>query len=65
KDVPPWIASVLYDPQTSGGLLIAVGASESEGLLKIMREAGIDDAAVVGVFVADGSGRIRVKATEG
>ena len=62
-DVPAWIADVLYDPQTSGGLLIAVAAGEAEGLMKHMREAGIDDAAVVGEFVSEPKGRIRVLAT--
>jgi selenide,water dikinase len=65
KDVPSWIADVLYDPQTSGGLLIAVEAAEAEGLVKRMHGAGIDDAAVVGAFVADVPGRIRVEAATG
>ena len=62
-DVPAWIADVLYDPQTSGGLLIAVAADQAEGLTKRMREAGIDDAAIVGKFVTEPRGRIRVLAT--
>jgi selenide,water dikinase len=64
KDVPAWIAHVLYDPQTSGGLLIAVDAAEAEGLVKRMREAGVDDAAIVGEFVTEPKGRIRVRAAE-
>jgi selenide,water dikinase len=60
--VPAWIAEVLYDPQTSGGLLIALAASEAEGLLKRLHEAGIDDAAIVGEFVTEPRGRIRLKA---
>ncbi len=62
EDVPEWIAYVLYDPQTSGGLLIAVDAAEAEGLVKRMREAGVDDAAIVGEFVDEPKGRIRVRA---
>jgi len=62
EDVPAWIAHVLYDPQTSGGLLIAVDAAEAEGLVKRMHEAGVDDAAVVGEFVDEPKGRIRVRA---
>jgi selenide,water dikinase len=64
-DVPAWIAEVLYDPQTSGGLLIAVAADQAEGLLKRMQETGIDDAAIVGKFVTEAKGRIRVKALAG
>jgi selenide,water dikinase len=63
NDVPAWIAAVLYDPQTSGGLLIAVAADQAEGLTKRMHEAGIDDAAIVGEFVTEPRGRIRVRAT--
>ena len=62
-DVAAWIADVLYDPQTSGGLLIAVAADQAEGLAKRMHEAGIDDAAIVGKFVTEPKGRIRVLAT--
>jgi selenide,water dikinase len=62
-DVPAWIADVLYDPQTSGGLLIAVAADQAEGLTRRMREAGIDDAAIVGEFVPEPKGRIRIRAT--
>ncbi len=65
EDVPAWIANVLYDPQTSGGLLIAVDAGEAEGLVKRLRESDIDDAAIVGLFVADAPGRIRAKAKSG
>ena len=62
-DVPAWIADVLYDPQTSGGLLIALAATEAEGLLKRLHEAGIDDAAIVGEFVTEPRGRIRLRPT--
>jgi selenide,water dikinase len=62
RDVPTWIAYVLYDPQTSGGLLIAEDAAEADGLVKRMREAGVEDAAVVGEFVDEPKGRIRVQA---
>ncbi len=62
-DVPAWIADVLFDPQTSGGLLISVEAGEAEGLVKRMREAGIDDAALIGEFVNEPKERIRVRTT--
>ena len=38
---------VLFDPQTSGGLLVALGAAEAEDLLAELRSAGAA-AAVVG-----------------
>ena len=38
---------VLYDPQTSGGLLTAVNAAQADALLQELREAGLP-AAIVG-----------------
>lgn len=48
KGVPEWRLDLLFDPQTSGGLLISLEAKEAEGLVKRMRDAGVTDAAVVG-----------------
>ncbi len=41
-----------FDPQTSGGLLLAVPASEEAGLLHALRNAGWDAAARVGTVAA-------------
>jgi selenide, water dikinase len=38
---PPEIRNLLYDPQTSGGLLLAAGANECAGLVQNLRERGI------------------------
>ncbi|MEA2510798.1 MAG: selenide, water dikinase [Thermomicrobiales bacterium] len=39
-DVPPDLATLLYDPQTSGGLLLSVAAEEHEALLSAFAAAG-------------------------
>lgn len=39
--VPPELVDVLYDPQTSGGLLIAVGADAAQGALAALKHAGV------------------------
>lgn len=52
-DVPRNVQDVLFDPQTSGGLLIAVSAAESEQLIAALNENGIEGAAIVGEVVAD------------
>jgi selenide,water dikinase len=45
---------VLFDPQTSGGLLLAVSAESAEAMLQACRKAGFDRAAQIGVFVPNG-----------
>jgi selenide,water dikinase len=45
-DVPEDIRTLLYDPQTAGGLLIAVAAPDAERLLSQLRGAGIGAAEV-------------------
>ena len=39
---------IVYDPQTSGGLLISLPEAEAEGLVKDLHAAGVPWAAVVG-----------------
>jgi len=52
---------ILFDAQTSGGLLISVPEAEAENLVANMRKQGIRDAAVIGE-VADGpKGKIIVE----
>ena len=38
---------ILYDPQTSGGLLMAVDGRDGEALLREL-QSGIPDAAIIG-----------------
>ncbi|RZJ20675.1 MAG: selenide, water dikinase SelD, partial [Brevundimonas sp.] len=52
---------LLTDPQTSGGLLIAVSAEGAEAVLALARADGFDRAAVVG-RVVEGPPRVRVTA---
>lgn len=56
-----WRRDVLCDPQTSGGLLIAVGAENAPQVLTMAREAGFADTAVVGELIA-GSAHVAVRA---
>ncbi len=61
-DVPPALADVMLDPQTSGGLLIALPADEAEALVGELRAEGGPEAAVVGEFTADHPGKAVVGA---
>jgi selenide,water dikinase len=45
------IMAVLYDPQTSGGLLISVAADKADKMLARLHELGVSEAAIVGQVV--------------
>jgi len=60
KTVPDYMSDILFDPQTSGGLLIAVAAEKARGLLERMHREGIDEAAMIGEVVAEPKGKIIV-----
>ena len=59
--VPLKVQDLLFDPQTSGGLLIAVAAGEAERLVAALQTKGIDCAAVVGKVIAEPIDRIVVE----
>ena len=54
--LPEWERGLLCDPQTSGGLLLAVAPEGAEALLRHVREAGFAQAAVVGRLEAGVAG---------
>jgi len=48
RDLPRWRQEIVFDPQTSGGLLVALPAAEAEQALAALHEAGIIQACVIG-----------------
>jgi len=52
------LLSVLYDPQTSGGLFISVPAEKAEALLASIRRGGDGEAAIVGQVIDKPEGQI-------
>jgi selenide,water dikinase len=47
-DWPPWHQEILYDPQTSGGLLAAVAPDSADALIQALQTAGMTFARRVG-----------------
>ena len=60
-DVSQRVQDLLFDPQTSGGLLMAVAAGEAERLVAALQEQGVESAAIVGEVVAGPVDRIAVE----
>ncbi len=59
-DVAPEARLLLADAQTSGGLLIAVAAADSEALQEALRERGAPVVAEIGELIDDPAGAIQV-----
>lgn len=56
EGVPAWLKALLFDPQTSGGLLAAVPADQAGPCVAALHAAGATGAAVIGRIVARGDG---------
>ena len=48
KSLPGWHEEIFVDPQTSGGLLMSLPASQSESLLEALHNGGVTEAQIVG-----------------
>ena len=55
------LQDVLFDPQTSGGLLICVAPEKAAELLKALKAKGVQDAALVGEVISEPKERIIVE----
>lgn len=60
-EVPDYMLDILFDPQTSGGLLISVSAAKAELLLARLHEAGVVEATIIGEVVKQPKERIIIK----
>ncbi len=49
--VPAWHQEIVFDPQTSGGLLAAVPAGQADELVAELRAKGVDAARIIGRVV--------------
>jgi selenide,water dikinase len=59
--VEPAMVDILFDAQTSGGLLIALPETAADALVTRLRAEGMIEAATIGLILAQGAGRILVR----
>jgi len=59
--VPKYMEDILFDPQTSGGLLISLAPRKASLLLDKLQQAGVDGAAIIGEVVSEPEGVVTVK----
>jgi len=52
---------LLYDPQTSGGLLIVVADEKAGPLIALLKDRGVEHASIIGRVISRSEGRIVVK----
>jgi selenide,water dikinase len=55
------IWNILFDPQTSGGLLISIASADADALLENLHRHGIEDAAIIGEVIEEPRGRIAIR----
>lgn len=48
RELPAWHREIVYDPQTSGGLMVSVPAEQAESLLAALHAGGVEDAKLIG-----------------
>jgi selenide,water dikinase len=59
--LPPVLDQILHDPQTSGGMLVAVPGDRADALVDAMRAAGATRAARIGEVLATGPAGLQVR----
>jgi selenide, water dikinase len=60
KGIDSVFQNIMFDPQTSGGLLISVDGKSSDDLVASLKNKGMDSASVIGEVVSGPSGKIIV-----
>jgi len=61
RDIPEWKQWIMFDAQTSGGLVLSVPPDKAEHLLKRLHEEGMEKATIIGRVVGKPRGRIVVE----
>jgi len=60
-EMPEWKQWIVFDAQTSGGLLISLPPKEAEDLIKRMHDDGLKEATIIGRVVDEHPGVIEIR----
>jgi selenide,water dikinase len=60
EDIPEWKRWIVFDAQTSGGLIFSVPENETDRLLERLHAEGVEEAVVIGHVVVEPKGEIMV-----
>jgi selenide,water dikinase len=60
-DVGDEMQYILYDPQTSGGLLMTVVEEKADEVIERLKEKGVEHASIIGRVLSKSDGRILIK----
>jgi len=47
-DLPSWHEEIVFDPQTNGGLLVALSETQGENLVNALHAKGVTAAKIIG-----------------
>jgi len=61
NEVPSHVQDILFDPQTSGGLLICLNARKAELLLGRLRKTGVEEATIIGDVFSGPPGTVTIE----
>jgi len=61
EELPIYMQDILFDPQTSGGLLICLSPGKAELLLNNLRQVGVEDATIIGEAINEPKGVVTVE----
>ncbi len=60
RSLEPYKEEILFDPQTSGGLLLSVPEAQAPALVNALKEAGVEHAAMIARVTASIDPKIRI-----
>ncbi len=60
-EVPAHIPDILFDPQTSGGLLISLAPQKAKLLMETLKQASVKEAAIIGEVTREAKGIVRIR----